>query len=189
MKLILASRSPRRKQLLEGLGYQFETDPSTKDEIFDPYLSVDDALKKVAMSKAEDVAKRHPNDVVLAADTIVVYKDRILGKPKDSEDAFNTLKSLSGNEHEVKTGIAIVCPGHKKCSELTTVVRFRDLSDEEIQRYVDTGGPLDKAGSYGIQDVDFAESIDGSHSNVVGLPIRLTAAMLNDLQIDPEVHI
>lgn len=187
MKLILASQSPRRKQLLKGLGYEFIVDPSQSEEIFDHSISVDAALEQVAKRKAEDVLKRHPDDVILAADTIVCDKDKILGKPKDKQEAFDTLKSLSGRSHAVKTGVVLLSKNH--CCSLveTSIVHFRNLTDEEIWDYVNQGTCLDKAGSYGIQDVDFADHVEGSYSNVVGLPLTRADMLLKDIQMDPAV--
>lgn len=187
MKLILASRSPRRKQLLSSLGYEFIVDPSASNEIFDKNLPLDEALEQVALDKAEEVAGRHPEDVVLAADTIVLIDGKILGKPEDTDAAIEMLKSLSDHMHQVKTGIAIIYKDYKLTKVVTSDVHFRKLSIEEIEQYAASGSPLDKAGGYGIQEVDFAKRVDGSFSNVIGLPLHITARMLQDIQNDPEV--
>ncbi len=187
MNLILASQSPRRKQLLSSLGYRFIIDPSKSEEIFDITLPIDEALQKVAFEKARETQKRHPEDVILAADTIVLFENVILGKPENNEEAFNTLKQLSGNCHEVKTGIAVLYRDHIALKTVTSTVCFRNLDDADIQAYVRTGLPLDKAGSYGIQEVNFASDVRGSYTNVIGLPLHVTARMLQDVQNDPNV--
>lgn len=187
MKLILASQSPRRKQLLEGLGYRFEVDPSNSEETFDSSLPIDEAIEQVALVKARDVLQRHPDDAIIAADTIVYDQGKVLGKPKDKQEAFDTLRSLSGRTHEVKTGIVVMTRNHTCPLVDTTFVTFKPLSDEQIWDYVNQGTCLDKAGSYGIQDIDFVEKIDGSYSNVVGLPITKADVMLKQIQSDPAV--
>lgn len=186
MNLILASQSPRRQQLLSSLGYSFITDPSGSEEVFDPSLSVDDALMKVALHKAEDVQKRHPEDVILAADTIVLLDGQILGKPADANEAKAMLHALSGRSHEVKTGLALICGSEKSEQTVTSKVHFRQLSDDEIDTYVATGSPLDKAGAYGIQEVSFASNVEGSFTNVIGLPLHMTERMLQNFQRHPE---
>lgn len=186
MKLILASRSPRRKQLLEGLGYQFECIPACKDEVLRRDLPLDQAIGEIALSKAREVAAGHPDDLILAADTLVVLDGEILGKPENEEDAIRMLERLSGKKHEVKTGIAFHLPDREVCRTVTTEVFFRPLSPDEIQAYAKSGKPLDKAGAYGIQETDFAGRIEGSYSNVVGLPIQVISRMLQGFENDPK---
>lgn len=188
-QLILASQSPRRKELLQGLGYSFLVDPSGSEEVFNDSLSLDEALLDVAKQKAAEVLKRHPEAVIVAADTIVADGGKILGKPKNRQEAFQVLKSLSNKSHEVKTGIVVCSSSHTLGHVETTTVHFRNLSDEEIEQYVSKGSCLDKAGSYGIQDVDFVDHIDGSYSNVVGLPLGVVDVLLKDIQRDPSVSI
>lgn len=188
MKLILASQSPRRKELLQGLGYLFDVIPSHSAETFDPSLPLDQALEKVALHKAEDVFESHPDDVVLAADTIVVLDGQILGKPGSREEAVKMLKSLSGRTHEVKTGLALLSPSHRYSGVETTEVVFRELSDQEIEDYVSKGTYLDKAGSYGIQETDFVDHYRGSYSNVVGLPLTTTDILLKETLKDPKIQ-
>lgn len=169
-KIILASQSPRRKELLKSLGLEFDVVVKATNEIFDPSLFIDEALMKVAKQKAEPIVEDHPSCVVISADTIVWFQGQILGKPKSKIEAFDTLKKLSGQSHEVKTGVYIYMPACEYGFVDTTVVRFRPLSDEEITSYIKTKNPLDKAGSYGIQECDFVDQIIGSYNNVVGLP-------------------
>lgn len=188
MKLILASQSPRRKELLEGLGYVFDVIPSNSAETFDSSLPLDEALEKVALHKAEDVFEKHPEDLVLAADTIVVLDGKILGKPKNKEETSKMLHALSGRTHEVKTGLSLVCKSHRYSGVETTQVVFRPLSDQEIEDYVSKGTCLDKAGSYGIQETDFVDHYKGSYSNVVGLPLATTDILLKETLKDPEIQ-
>lgn len=169
MKLILASKSPRRKEILSKLGYKFIVIPALKDEVFID-SSIDVALKNVALSKVKEVFEKHSNDCIIGADTIVVYGGQILQKPSSKEEALQTLRMLSGKTHQVKTAVALCSPNHEVVEVVTTKVYFKELSDEEIKSYVDKGTCMDKAGSYGIQEVDFVERIEGSYSNVVGFP-------------------
>ncbi|MBB5182943.1 Maf family protein [Catenisphaera adipataccumulans] len=172
MKLILASQSPRRKELLEQAGFTFEVVPSKTEEIFDETLDVDDALAKVACRKAQDVYDLYPDCCVLAADTIVWFEGRRLGKPKDIKEARKVLHALSDESHLVKTGVCIMVGGKQESFTETTEVHFRELSDFDIENYIAQGTCLDKAGSYAIQDTDFAEWVDGSVTNVIGLPME-----------------
>lgn len=172
MKLILASKSPRRKELLEKAGYRFDVVASEKEEIFEPSLDIDTAIQEVAYQKAKDILDLYPEYCILAADTIVLYRGKRLGKPKDKEQAKEFLKMLSGQEHEVKTGVCILTAQRKIAFTETTIVHFRPLSDFEIHSYVQTESCLDKAGAYGIQECDFSDWIDGSFTNVVGLPME-----------------
>lgn len=169
MKLILASKSPRRKVILSKLGYEFTVVPALKDEIF-MGSDIDVALKNVAFSKVMEVFEKHNKDCIIGADTIVVYNGQILQKPVSKEEAFQTLKRLSQKVHEVKTAVALCSPNYKMVDVVTTKVYFKELSDDMIKSYVDKGTCMDKAGSYGIQEVDFVDRIEGSYSNVVGFP-------------------
>lgn len=172
MNLILASKSPRRKELLEKAGYTFKIHPAIDQEVFDSLLPLDDALKKVAEHKAQEVGDLYEDCLVLAADTIVCFEGKILGKPKDMEDAFQCLCSLSNQTHQVKTAVALLFKGQIFSFVETSEVHFRSLSDMEILSYVQSGRCMDKAGAYGIQECDFVEWLDGSYSNVVGLPME-----------------
>lgn len=169
MNLILASKSPRRKEILSKLGYTFCVIPALKDEVFKGQ-DIDAALKNVALSKVKEVFEKHNNDCIIGADTIVVYNGQILQKPASKTEAFKTLKMLSGKVHEVKTAVALCSPNHEVVDIVTTKVYFKELSDDRINDYVNKGTCMDKAGSYGIQEVDFVERIEGSYSNVVGFP-------------------
>lgn len=189
MKLILASQSPRRSDLLRSIGYSFEVHPSSIDETFDLSLPIDEALIKVAEKKAASVLKEFPEHIVLAADTIVFDRGKILGKPANEQEAFEMLKSLSGRSHEVKTGVVAMTKDAVQEFVETSVVTFRELSDQQILDYIHQGTCLDKAGSYGIQDVDFARSVQGSYSNVIGLPLTRTDGLLKHMQMDPSIVI
>lgn len=169
MKIILASQSPRRKEILEEIGYQFEVIPSYTQEYFDPSLPLEKAIQQVAYQKAADVHMKYPDDLVIGADTIVSFQNKIYGKPKDEQEAFSFLRDFSGKYQEVMTGICFLYKERELCHTDITKVWFRDLSDEEIWDYIHTHNALDKAGAYGIQDSDFISHIDGSLSNVVGL--------------------
>ncbi len=174
-KIILASASPRRKDILERFGIKFQIIPSTVDESFDGEEDPIDLVTSLALKKCKDIAEKTCEDaIVIAADTIVYY-DAILGKPKDRKDALSMIKSLSGNTHKVITALAIIDIKSKKTvvDYEVTKVKFRDLSDEKIERYLDTQEYVDKAGAYGIQGFGeiLVEKINGSFSNVVGLPI------------------
>lgn len=172
-KVILASQSPRRREILSDFGAKFDVIPARGEETFDPDLDIDEALKKVARKKAEEVAASHPDAAVLSADTIVYHDGKILGKPKGEQEAFEMIKSLSGKPHEVKTGVALIHDGKEEAVVSTTLVYFRPLSDEEIWNYVHKKTCLDKAGSYGIQETDFTDHLEGSYTNVVGLPVEV----------------
>lgn len=177
--LILASQSPRRKELLQTIvkDTSFACIPADTDETFGSG-DLDEALLAVARAKAEAVSKTHPDDLVIGADTIVVHNGKILGKPKNKAEAFATLKALSDGWHAVKTGLVLLGGEKPQAEVVTTKVHFRPLCDDEIEAYVQTGSPLDKAGSYGIQETDFADALEGSFTNVVGLPTELLGAWL-----------
>ncbi len=175
--IILASSSPRRRELLSQIGLKYvvmtsDTDETTSKEI--PYEVVMElSLKKAkaVYDKLDDYAK--DNSIVIGADTIVSFNDRILLKPKSGQEAFETLKSLSGQTHQVYTGVSIVSSGGIHSFYEKTDVEFYKLSDSEIKEYIDTKDPMDKAGSYGIQGMfaRYVKGIDGDYNNVVGLPV------------------
>lgn len=177
--LVLASASPRRRALLERLGLDFEVRPTDADETWPAGLDAGPAAEEVAMRKARAVEA--PGALVLAADTVVVLDGEVLGKPADDAEAAATLGRLSGRTHEVATGLALRRDGREATAHETTRVTFAPLTPAEIAAYVATGSPLDKAGSYGIQD-DFGalliDGIDGDYFNVVGLPLRRLYATL-----------
>lgn len=175
-KIILASSSPRRYNLLNQVGIDFEVIPSSIEEIIDPQKTPEENVAYLSELKALDVSKNVDNAFIVGADTIVVLNGKILGKPKDEKNAFDMLKLLSNKEHKVYTGFTILDkPTNKKVSDYElTVVKFRELEDEEIWTYISTKSPIDKAGAYGIQDdfgALFVERINGCFYNVVGFPL------------------
>ncbi len=172
MQLILASQSPRRKELLGLCRLPFTVRVADIDETMDSDKSPCDEVARISRLKAEAV-DREPDDVVIAADTIVVCGNEILCKPKDEKDAFRMLRMLSGRGHQVMTGLCVLRGDNVSvCTEVTDIY-FRDLTDAEIRSYIRTGEPMDKAGAYGIQGYAslFAERINGDYYNVVGLPV------------------
>jgi len=170
-KLILASGSPRRSELLRDAGLEFEIIVPDIDETPRPGEAPDAFVCRTAREKAESISVE--NAVILAADTAVVDGERILGKPADAEDAAAMLRSLSGHTHEVMTGVCIRFPDRTECFHIETHVTFRNLSEEEIADYIATDEPMDKAGAYAIQGgaAKMVRRIEGSYSNVVGLPL------------------
>jgi septum formation protein len=180
MRLILASASPRRAELLSQAGYVFEVDPAHVDESELAGESPRAYVLRVASMKARAVVARRPDDVVLAADTTVVVDGDMLSKPADDEDARRMLALLSGRAHEVLTGVVVARAGREASAVVTTTVRFRPTTPQEIDRYVASGEPHDKAGAYGVQGLAsrFVEGVDGSYSNVVGLPVGAVLGLL-----------
>ena len=182
-RVILASASPRRRELLYFLCDEFEVIPADIDETVPDDVKVNDASEYLAKKKCMAVAAAHPDALVIGSDTIVVCDDTILGKPVDESDARKMLCMLSGRKHSVISGIAAACGGKvMSASDVTTVV-FSDLSDEFLDEYIATGSPLDKAGAYGIQELDEATAHieQGSLTNVIGLPIEKLTQLLYDL--------
>lgn len=189
MDWILASASPRRKELLKEIVPVFEIIPSAADESIQGYSSPKQLVKLLAALKAEEVARREENysKVVVGSDTVVAYKSIVLGKPQDEEDAKGMLKMLSGKKHHVYTGVCftVVKDGvtvYTHTAVEKTAVYFKNLSDEFIEEYVKSGSPMDKAGAYGIQDGGLVRKIKGSYTNVVGLPVELCKKMKKKLQ-------
>lgn len=176
-RLILASASPRRRELLEHVRVPFAVDVPDVDESVVPRdLAPELYVQELAMLKCTAAAKGHgAGELVIGADTVVAFKSEILGKPKDAADAERMLSLLSGQEHEVYTGIAVCDAGDVRtvCKAERTLVRFRPLSGQEIAEYIATGEPMDKAGAYGIQQRGalFVTGVTGDYGNVVGLPL------------------
>ena len=186
MNVILASQSPRRKELLGLFHIPFIVRVSDADETMDPNASAAQQVALVSRRKAEAVP-REPEDVVIAADTIVVCDGEILGKPRDAADASRMLHKLSGRDHQVMTGLTLLKGDQcRVCTEITDI-HFRDLTDREIEAYIRTGEPMDKAGSYGIQGgaALFAERLVGDYYNVMGLPVCRLGQLLRE--IAPEI--
>lgn len=177
--IILASQSPRRKELLKKIVPDFKIIPSSVEEIFQPELSPRENAVAIARMKALDVSRSHPGHFVIGADTIVVLDDEIIGKPTDAADARNILRRLSGRRHQVITGVVVVNSNRMEDAAVSEV-DIRPLNDTEIARYVATGEPLDKAGAYAIQGegASIVASYSGSYSNIVGLPLDTIKALL-----------
>ena len=185
MQLILASQSPRRKELLGLFHIPFAVRVADIDETMDPSLPPYDEVARVSRLKAEAIA-RDGDDVVVAADTIVVCQGRVLGKPRSPEDAKAMLRLLSGRDHQVMTGMTVL-RGETAltCTEVTDI-HFRELSDREVEAYVATGEPMDKAGAYGIQGgaALFAEKMVGDYYNVMGLPVCRLWQLLSSVALE-----
>ncbi len=169
MRILLASASPRRKQLLSELGYEIEVVRPDFDESSVQGTEPAALVASLAEGKGRSVPSQ-PGVLTVAADTIVVYEGKILGKPADETEAFHTLKQLSGNRHEVFTGVYLCRDGKSRTFTARAEVFFRPLTEEEIRAYIATGSPMDKAGSYGVQDSGFVAHIEGSFHNVMGFP-------------------
>lgn len=169
MKLILASNSPRRYELLSKLNYSFDVIPAGCEEYTNAEKPVD-MVKELACHKALDVYRRNSDCCVIGCDTVVDLNGKVLGKPTDVADAKRMLNALSGKDHLVHTGVCIASPNGMWLFSETTTVTFRALTESEIAAYVSSGSAMDKAGSYGIQDSGFVDKICGDYDNVVGFP-------------------
>lgn len=171
--IILASASPRRRELLGYIAEDFRCIPADIDETIPENITAEDSAEYLACMKASFIAESCPESVVIGCDTVVVYNGNVYGKPADETDAHGMLTELSGNIHKVITGVCICCGEIKTSFSEVTKVEFFELSEEEIAGYIKTGSPFDKAGAYGIQDGALlpAKRIDGDYFNVVGLPV------------------
>lgn len=189
MDLILASASPRRSELLKNAGYDFTISVSDVDESVYKNLSPENMVRELAIAKARAVAVNHPKSVVIGSDTIVVLNDKVLVKPESEADAKQMLLSLSGKKHTVCTGVCAFSGTEHKAFVSKTEVEFFSLSQEEIDHYVSTGEPMDKAGAYGIQGYGstLVRSITGDYFTVMGLPIALTARLLSQFGVQGKV--
>ncbi len=189
MQIILASGSPRRRELMEMLcPEQLRIVPAVGEERADPALAPDALVKALSRAKAAEVAARcaQGDDVVIGADTIVVLDGRVLGKPHDADDARRMLRALSGRSHIVWTGVTVMRGGQTLSHAERTDVYFRPLSEAEIDRYILTGEPMDKAGAYGAQGWAslFVERLDGDFFNVMGLPLCALGKLLKQLGVN-----
>jgi septum formation protein len=189
-RLLLASASPRRIRLLREAGFNPEVLPSQIVETQADFLTPAERALFNAIRKAMAIAVEHPDDIVLSADTIVTLDGSVFGKPADLEEAFRMLKLLVGKTHEVITAVAVMHLNKKRTRVGTerTAVKFRSLADSEIREYLEITGPLDKAGAYAAQESPdrIIESVTGSFTNVVGLPMELTIPILAEFGIRPE---
>jgi MAF protein len=187
LPVVLASGSPRRASILRGLGLEFKVVPADIDESVLSHLPPIDQADELARLKAKAVSRDYPHSLVIAADTVVDRDGVSIGKPENERQAFEMLSGLSGRKHLVHTGVAISSDGTLASDVATTVVSMRGLSVPEINEYINSGAPMDKAGAYGIQDAEFSpvDSIAGSYLNVVGLPLSVLATLLHESgQID-----
>jgi septum formation protein len=180
MRLVLASASPRRRELLEAAGFAFDVDVADVDETPASNEAPSTYVLRVARAKADAVSPRHPDRPVVAADTAVVIGESILGKPADRTDAVRMLARLSGGTHTVLTGVAVKHAGRMHAEVEQTTVWMSTLTPDEIEAYVSSGEPLDKAGAYAIQGLAsrFIPRIEGSYTNVVGLPVAALVQLL-----------
>ena len=182
MRLILASKSPRRIEMLQDLGLVFEVIPSNDDESIKSYKSNADYVKRLARAKALDVYKNNKDALVLGFDTLVFYKNEVMGKPHTKEECIKMIKELSGNTHEVITGCYMISKDFKKSFSSKAYVEFLDISDSEIENYANTSEPYDKAGAYAIQGYigRFVKSVKGDIFTVIGMPKALVYKYLNE---------
>lgn len=187
-KIILASNSPRRKELLAGLGLPFEVRVLNGiDESFPSSLPVSDVALYIAGKKADAYrVNMSSNELIITADTIVIVGDEILGKPHDEADAVRMLREISGRTHQVTTGVCLIAEGWERRFSVTTDVTFKTLSDEEIHYYIDHYHPYDKAGAYGIQEwIGYigVTGLNGSYYNVMGLPVQRIYEALHEINV------
>ena len=182
MQLILASQSPRRRELLGLFGIPFVVRVADIDETMDPTLPPAEAVAQISRKKAQAIS-REEEDVLIAADTIVVVGGKILGKPRSKEEAAQMLRLLSGRDHQVMTGVTVLRGAQETVFTEITDLHFRDLTESEIRRYVESGEPMDKAGAYGIQGgaALFCQGMRGDYYNVMGLPVCHLGQVLKEM--------
>lgn len=190
MDVILASQSPRRRELLALLQIPFDVEVSGEQEIIPEDACPEQIVMALAEQKAQHVFLRHPNHCVIGADTIVVLNGHILGKPKTAAQAVEYLSALQGKNHYVLTGVCVKTPHGSLTRYESTLVRFSPMTIDEITWYASTGDPMDKAGAYGVQGLAccFVDSVDGNFFNVVGLPLPLLYSMLLELRVMDTAH-
>lgn len=183
MNIILASKSPRRKELLHKIIPNFKVVEANIDENYNSFLKIVKIPEVIALNKALTVQEKYKNDLIIAADTIVEINHKILGKPKNQQEAYEMLKTLSNQTHQVITGVCILFKNKKIVFHATTKVTFYELSETQISNYIETKFPFDKAGGYGIQDSGalFVKKINGCYYNVMGLPIALLNKKLSKI--------
>ena len=184
-KIILASKSPRRKQILSELGFEFEVNPSNYEEELPQGEFIPQMIEELAYNKAKEVATRvDENCIVLGADTMVIHNSEVLGKPVSREDAFRMLQNLSGDRHYVVTGVAVIDNKTQAVykTHVITYVTFENWTTEMINYYIDTFNPMDKAGAYGIQELPqgYVKSVEGEFDNVVGLPSSVVKSLIEN---------
>lgn len=182
--IILASASKRRIELLNDSGLKFKVIPSDVSEHINDNLEPEQNAMNISLAKAVSVADKNPTDIVIAADTMVVLNNRVFGKPKDEAEAFEMLKTLSNRKHRVITGVTIIHDGIEDVFYSETIVKMKDLSDEEINDYISLGESFDKAGGYGIQGAgkDLVETFEGDFLTVVGLPLKEVLKRIKEIE-------
>lgn len=187
-RFVLASNSPRRIALLKLLGYHYEVIPHEIEECVSSGVPPAELVQNLAFLKANDVARRVNDGIIIGVDTVILHNKDIFGKPKDTHDARRMLSMLSNSEHEIISGICIIdMPSKRKLLRIgRTHIKMRNITEEEIDGYVKSGEPMDKAGAYAIQGEGrkFVEAICGSYSNAVGMPLELVQEMLNNFVKD-----
>lgn len=185
MKLILASSSPRRKEILEKYGYEFDIVLKPIDETMNNSKSPENNVKRIAEKKCDAVSVDYPNDVVISCDTVVVLGEKIYGKPKTKEEALETLGRLNGITHEVLSGVCIKCGKTTSNFVDRCKVTFKNLTNQEIEKYVDSGEPFGKAGAYAIQGIgiDLIEKYEGDINTIIGLPILKVKPLIDSLLV------
>jgi len=187
MAIVLASKSPRRRELLELLGLSFTVCTADIDETIDAAKPITDEIVRLSREKAQAVASMvEGDDVIISADTVVVLGNTVMGKPKDSAEAREMLLALSDNTHSVITAVTVMCGDKIRTEAVTTKIVFRGLTEQEIDAYVASKSPLDKAGAYGIQEkaAAFVKEIHGDYFSVVGLPVCTLVELLRDFGIN-----
>ena len=182
-KLILASQSPRRKELLGKCGIPFETDPADIDESFNHDNHIDDEIRRLSMRKAQEGLRKHPDAVIIGSDTVVAVGGKVLGKPQNEKEAEDMLYMLSGKTHQVITGLCIMSSRRTFSDVSVAEVTFAELSRKEIEDYIASGEPMDKAGAYAIQGLAgrFITGISGDYYSIVGLPLNMVYEELKNL--------
>ncbi len=182
--LILASKSPRRKELLSIITTDFDIIPAMGEENADPALPPEKFVEALAIAKAQEIAETHPDDIIIGSDTVVAVNGEILGKPKNEADAHRMLSLISGTKHSVFTGAAVIKNGRIYSFTEETKVKFFSLTEKEITDYIATGEPFDKAGAYGIQDYGalLVEGIEGDYYNVMGLPVGRLYRLMKEIK-------
>ncbi len=184
-QLILASKSPRRQELLEKCNIPFISIPADIDETLTPGIPLTEAIKELSKRKASSILQQYPDAIVLGSDTIVTINDQVLGKPHSKQDAFAMLKQLQNQTHQVITGIAILSVKRVYTGVSVSNVTFAQMTDEEIMDYINTGEPMDKAGSYGIQGQGgcYVTKIQGDYYAIMGLPLNLVYEELKNINL------
>ena len=188
-EIILASNSPRRKEILKNAGINFKVIPSNFDEKFTDLNFSKEKIEKIAFMKGNNVAQRYPKDIIISVDTVVVYNNTIFTKPKNKEHAFDMLKTLSGQTHFVQTSTCIIKNNTPIIKSLVTYVTFNNIEDSEVKNYIEAFKPFDKAGAYGIQELpkNFIYKIDGDIENVIGISSDIVKELLRVVNINGSI--